>query len=97
VSLVHHDGSELFADLPDPFAAGRYHSLRARADLSPALRATAWTSDGIVMAVQHASLPRFGVQFHPESILTPLGGRILARFVTLVGAASGRDAPVRRP
>ena len=87
-SLVHHDGSGLFADLPNPFPAGRYHSLRAkRALLPPELVLTAWTGDGLVMAVRHVKLPRFGVQFHPESILTPQGDRLLARFLERAGEA----------
>ncbi|MCY2960782.1 MAG: aminodeoxychorismate/anthranilate synthase component II [Planctomycetota bacterium] len=85
-SFVHHDGSSLFRGLPDPLAVGRYHSLRARADALPGtLRRTAWTDDGLVMAVEHVRLPRYGVQFHPESILTPLGERILARFLEIAG------------
>lgn len=83
-SAVHHDGDVLFADLPNPFLAGRYHSLRARPDRLPAvLRRTAWTADGCVMAVRHVEWPRFGVQFHPESILSPGGASIFARFVRL--------------
>ncbi len=85
-SPVHHDGSGLFVDLPSPFRAGRYHSLRARRDaLPPSLALTAWTDDGLVMAVRHRELPRFGVQFHPESILTPGGDRLLARFLEVSG------------
>jgi anthranilate synthase component 2 len=95
-SLVHHDegneahdaraGGSLFAGLPNPFPAGRYHSLRAARESLPAeLELTAWTEDGLVMAVRHRSLPRYGVQFHPESILTPQGSRILARFLELAG------------
>ncbi len=85
-SLVHHDGSALYAGLPNPFQAGRYHSLRAVRDALPAeLKLTAWTSEGHVMGVQHARLPRFGVQFHPESILTPQGERIVARFLQIAG------------
>ena len=87
-SLVHHDKSDLFADLPNPFPAGRYHSLRARRSaLPPELTLTAWTSDGLVMAVRHVKLPRYGVQFHPESILTPQGERLLARFLERAGEA----------
>jgi anthranilate synthase component 2 len=83
-SLVHHDDDVLFRDLPNPFEAGRYHSLRARRHALPAeLVLTAWTDDGLVMAVRHRTLPRFGVQFHPESILSPRGERILARFLEL--------------
>jgi len=85
-SPVHHDGSELFAGLPDPFEAGRYHSLRARRDSLPdELVLSAWTADGLVMGVRHRTLPRFGVQFHPESILSPGGERLLARFLDLAG------------
>jgi anthranilate synthase component 2 len=85
-SLVHHDGSALFQGLPNPFQAGRYHSLRAKRDRLPDdLVLTAWTAEGHVMGVQHKLLPRFGVQFHPESILTPQGDRIVARFLALAG------------
>lgn len=86
-SLVHHEAEPLFADLGNPFRAGRYHSLRAvRATLPAELRVTAWTAEGHVMAVRHATLPRVGVQFHPESILTPDGEHILARFLELCRA-----------
>jgi anthranilate synthase/aminodeoxychorismate synthase-like glutamine amidotransferase len=85
-SLVHHEGDPLFEGLPNPFPAGRYHSLRARRSQLPAcLELTAWTAEGHVMAVRHRELPRFGVQFHPESILTPQGSRILARFLRSCG------------
>jgi anthranilate synthase/aminodeoxychorismate synthase-like glutamine amidotransferase len=83
-SLVHHDGDPLFDALSNPFEAARYHSLRARRSaLPPALKLIAWTDDGLVMAVRHRELPRFGVQFHPESILTPGGASIFARFFEL--------------
>ncbi len=89
-SLVHHDGGEIFRSLPSPFPAGRYHSLRAVRDRLPKeLRLTAWTEGGLVMGVQHVSAPRFGVQFHPESILTPQGERILANFLVVAGEALG--------
>jgi anthranilate synthase component 2 len=92
-SLVHHDGSALFADLPNPFHAGRYHSLRARRERLPSeLRLTAWTESGLVMAVQHVVLPRFGVQFHPESILSPKGATIFARFLDVAANARSRRA-----
>ncbi|MDZ4774852.1 MAG: aminodeoxychorismate/anthranilate synthase component II [Planctomycetota bacterium] len=81
-SLVHHDGDALFDGLSNPFAAARYHSLRARRDAMPrALKTIAWTTDGHVMAVKHRLLPRFGVQFHPESILSPGLERIFAQFL----------------
>ena len=87
-SLTHHDGQALLAGLPNPFQAGRYHSLRAvREKLPSELVLAAWTEEGHVMAVRHASLPRFGVQFHPESILTPRGDRVLARFLVRCGEA----------
>ena len=85
-SLVHHDGDPLFRGLPNPFPAGRYHSLRAKRDRLPEeLKLLAWTQDGLVMAVRHVALPRYGVQFHPESILTPQGDKILARFLEISG------------
>ena len=83
---MHHNGDELLRDLPNPFEAGRYHSLRAKRDALPfELTLTAWTADGLVMGVRHVKYPRFGVQFHPESILSPHGDRILARFLALAG------------
>lgn len=86
-SLVHHDGDDLFATVPNPFPAGRYHSLRAvRNELPSELQLTAWTAEGVVMAVRHRTLPRYGLQFHPESILTPQGSRIVARFLSMTGA-----------
>jgi len=90
-SPVHHDAIGLFAGLANPFLAGRYHSLRAkRATLPSELVLSAWTADGLVMGVRHRSLPRYGVQFHPESILTPEGVRLLARFLDLAGASEMR-------
>ncbi|MEM9383090.1 MAG: aminodeoxychorismate/anthranilate synthase component II [Planctomycetota bacterium] len=92
-SLVHHDGSGLFERLDSPLTCGRYHSLRAaRERLPESLRLVAWTEDGAVMAVEHADLPRYGVQFHPESILTPLGSKLLARFLSAAGEAVALDA-----
>jgi len=85
-SPVHHDSSELFGAVASPLQAGRYHSLRARrADLPECLELSAWTEDGLVMAVRHRELPRFGLQFHPESVLTPQGSRVVARFLALAG------------
>ena len=84
-SAVEHDGEGVFAGLPSPFAAGRYHSLVAqRSTLPPELRVTAWTKEGVVMAVRHAERPLFGVQFHPESVLTPEGSKLLANFIRLI-------------
>jgi anthranilate synthase/aminodeoxychorismate synthase-like glutamine amidotransferase len=85
-SLVFHEGDELYAGVSDPFEAGRYHSLVVmRKDLPGSLRLTAWTQDGLVMGTKHRDLPRYGVQFHPESILTPEGPVIVKNFLTLVG------------
>jgi anthranilate synthase component 2 len=80
IAAVEHDGSELFAGLPSPFEATLYHSL-AVSDLPEALAASAWSSDGVVMAMRHRTAPAFGVQFHPESIATPHGPAIIAAFV----------------
>ena len=83
-SLVHHEGRGILDGVPSPFEAGRYHSLVVlRDDLPADLELTAWTEDGLVMATQHRELPRFGVQFHPESILTPEGPRIVENFLRL--------------
>jgi len=84
-SFVYHDGDGILAGVPSPFEAGRYHSLVVeRDDFPDALVLTAWTDDGLVMGTRHRSLPRFGVQFHPESILTPEGPRIVENFLDLV-------------
>jgi anthranilate synthase component 2 len=83
-SLVFHEGAGILEGVPAPFEAGRYHSLVVlRDDLPAELALTAWTEDGLVMATQHRELPRFGVQFHPESILTPEGPRIVENFLRL--------------
>jgi anthranilate synthase/aminodeoxychorismate synthase-like glutamine amidotransferase len=79
-TVIEHDGSGLFAGLPQPLTVGRYHSLIADPDLPEALEATA-RGDGVVMAVRHRELPAVGVQFHPESVLTPDGKRLLENFL----------------
>jgi anthranilate synthase/aminodeoxychorismate synthase-like glutamine amidotransferase len=80
-SPISHDGSGIFRDLPTPLEAMRYHSLVAdRPSMPRDLRVTAWT-DGLVMGVAHRTLPIYGVQFHPESVLTPDGPRLIANFV----------------
>ncbi len=84
VSLVHHDGKGLFAGMPNPFEATRYHSLIVEEPLPPALVATAWTDDKELMGVRHTEHPTFGVQFHPESILTPHGKQLLGNFLAMV-------------
>ena len=83
-SPVMHDSRSLFAGLPNPFEAGRYHSLIAEREQIPAeLEITAWTAEGEIMGVRHRNLPIEGVQFHPESILTPEGPRLLASFLQM--------------
>jgi anthranilate synthase component 2 len=89
MSLVHHTGEGVVAGLPSPFEAGRYHSLAVeREGLDSQLRVTAWTDDGVVMGVKHSSLPIEGVQFHPESILTPKGMSVLRAFLANAETAS---------
>jgi len=84
VSEIRHDGSKLFAGLPDPFEATRYHSLIVRRDSFPSsLKITAWTEDGLVMGLEHRERPIFGVQFHPESIRTTHGKKILGNFLAV--------------
>ena len=83
-SPVRHNGGELFAGLENPFEATRYHSLVADEPLPPELQVTARsTDDGEVMGLRHRSAPLWGVQFHPESILTPAGRRLLQNFLDL--------------
>ena len=84
-SLVHHDGRGLFEGVPDPLEAGRYHSLAATNEVCPPLVETARTEEGtdVVMGVRHERRPHFGVQFHPESILTDAGKRMTENFVAL--------------
>jgi para-aminobenzoate synthetase len=79
LSAIEHDGRGLFAGVPQGFAAVRYHSLVV-GDLPPELRVTAWTADGVVMGLEHRDRPLFGVQFHPESVMTEHGARLLANF-----------------
>ena len=81
-SAVRHDGAPPFTGLPDPFEAARYHSLVVeRGSLPSELQVSAWTDDGVVMGLRHRSQPTFGVQFHPESVLTVEGRRLLRNFL----------------
>jgi anthranilate synthase/aminodeoxychorismate synthase-like glutamine amidotransferase len=83
-SLIHHDGKNLFAGLPDPFEATRYHSLLIRKESMPdCLEITAWTEEGEIMGVRHKEFTIEGVQFHPESILTAVGKDLLRNFLQL--------------
>jgi anthranilate synthase/aminodeoxychorismate synthase-like glutamine amidotransferase len=95
VSPVRHDGRGVFAGMPDPFDAGRYHSLIARPGSLPAsLEVSARTAEGEIMGVRHRELTVEGVQFHPESVLTPDGPRLLGNFLEFGG---GRRGPVSPP
>jgi anthranilate synthase component 2 len=90
-SWIHHRGTGVFEGLPDPFEATRYHSLVvARAELPPVLEVTAEAEDGTIMGLRHREWPVEGVQFHPESILTVEGPRLLANFVASVRPATAR-------
>jgi para-aminobenzoate synthetase component 2 len=94
-SAVQHEGADLFAGIPSPFTAGRYHSLAVRPETMPAdLVVTARTAEGTVMAVAHRSLPMVGVQFHPESVLTEHGYRLLGGWLESIGVpdAAARGA-----
>ena len=95
VSLVEHEGAGVFAGLPRPFAAGRYHSLIARPESMPdVLEVTARTREGEIMGARHRELVVEGVQFHPESILTPDGPALLGNFLALRdGLRAGGSAP----
>ena len=82
LSPIHHDGKGLFAGLPNPLEAIRYHSLVvSREDLPPELEITAWTDNGLIMGLRHKELPIEGVQFHPESIMTESGKSLLQNFL----------------
>jgi len=84
VSEIHHDGQGVFHDVPDPFTATRYHSLAVEeATLPSSLEITARAEDGEIMGVRHKDYPVHGIQFHPESILTEEGMRILENFLNL--------------
>ncbi|NKE63560.1 aminodeoxychorismate synthase component I [Lentzea sp. PSKA42] len=109
-TVVTHDGRDLFEGIPQGFTAVRYHSLCVREPLPPELEATAWAEDGVLMGLRHRSRPQWGVQFHPESILTEWGTRLLANFrglsevarpsITVRGAdaaPAADDAPARQP
>ena len=87
-SQVVHDGSGVLAGLPSPFTATRYHSLAIdSATVGPELVVNGRTDSGVIMAAHHASLPLHGVQFHPESVLTQGGHRLLANWLAMCGAA----------
>ena len=87
ISPIYHDRSSLYAGLPNPFEATRYHSLIVRREgLSKELVITAWTQDDEIMGLAHRKFPVYGVQFHPESILTTVGKELLSNFLKLARA-----------
>ncbi len=90
-SPVHHGGQGVFAGLPEPFTATRYHSLIAeRESLPDCLEVTAWLEDGMVMGLRHRQYPQLqGVQFHPESVLTQAGHQLLANFLSCAQGSPG--------
>jgi len=96
LSKIFHTGQGLFVGLPKPFEATRYHSLIVRRETLPTVLAvTAWTAEREIMGLQHRRLPVYGVQFHPESILTAVGKDLLRNFLTLAQAFHGRRRRVR--
>jgi anthranilate synthase/aminodeoxychorismate synthase-like glutamine amidotransferase len=89
VGVMHHRGSDIFAGIPNPFRATRYHSLVVERDSLPAdLTITAWNDDGLVMGMAHRALPVWGVQFHPESIASEHGRTMLGNFLDLARGAN---------
>jgi anthranilate synthase component 2 len=93
-SMIHHDGKGIYAGLPNPFQATRYHSLIVeQASLPPELEVTAW-ADGLIMGVRHKTMPIDGIQFHPESILTPHGKDLLANFLGSGGRRAERELAI---
>jgi anthranilate synthase component II len=92
-SRISHTGTDIFAGVPSGFLATRYHSMVVERDSLPeALVATAWTEDGLLMGMRHRTLPVFGVQFHPESIVTEHGHKLLGNFLAL---ARGSNEPAQ--
>jgi anthranilate synthase/aminodeoxychorismate synthase-like glutamine amidotransferase len=85
-SLIHHDCKTIYAGLPQPFVATRYHSLVVDRSLPPVLEVSAWTQDGVIMGLRHKQFTVEGVQFHPESLLTAVGKNLLRNFLSHRGA-----------
>jgi para-aminobenzoate synthetase component 2 len=91
-SEVYHDRRSVFSGLPNPFVGGRYHSLAvSEVELPEKVMISAYTSDGEIMGVRHRTLPVEGVQFHPESVLTPLGDRLIANFLGMKAPRGSTD------
>ncbi len=83
-SLIYHDKKTIYQDLPSPFLAGRYHSLVAKEPIPECLEISALTEDSVIMGLRHKEYPIEGVQFHPESVLTPLGMKIIQNFLDVI-------------
>lgn len=93
ISHIHHEGLDLFAGVNNPFPATRYHSLIVeRTDLPDALHITCESEDGTIMGLRHITYPVFGVQFHPESILTGEGKKILRNFLAICEPSQARES-----
>jgi anthranilate synthase/aminodeoxychorismate synthase-like glutamine amidotransferase len=99
LSAIRHDGRGVFAGLPSPFRAIRYHSLAIQPETVPAeLEVSAWSDSGVIMGVRHRRYPVEGVQFHPESIMTEHGKALLRNFLDIVEASHGAsERPGRQP
>ncbi|WP_159944427.1 MULTISPECIES: aminodeoxychorismate synthase component I [unclassified Nocardiopsis] len=101
LTRIRHTGTGLFRGLPQDFTAVRYHSLAVPEPLPAPLRATAWAEDGVVMGLEHRDLPRWGVQFHPESVASEYGAELVTAFLDLARDRSGTPTatagPVREP
>lgn len=92
-SEVYHDRRTVFAGLPNPLGSGRYHSLAvSEMTLPPELEISAYTSEGEIMGIRHRDLPLEGVQFHPESVLTPMGDRLMANFLAMKAGSETMEA-----
>jgi anthranilate synthase/aminodeoxychorismate synthase-like glutamine amidotransferase len=93
-SPIHHKGTGVFAGIPSPFEATRYHSLLVKRETFPAsLEITAWTEEQEIMGLRHREFPIHGVQFHPESILTLEGKKLLKNFLSLAAEGTKRQRP----
>ncbi|MEE2043494.1 aminodeoxychorismate/anthranilate synthase component II, partial [Nocardiopsis tropica] len=95
LTRVRHTGRGLFAGVPQDFTAVRYHSLAVPAPLPEPLAATAWAEDDVVMALEHRRLPRWGVQFHPESVASDFGADLVANFLDMARAHLSASRPAR--